>query len=204
MFAKLLYSFLNFPYYIVYGGIFLLMIFFGEEVLIITGALTHFSDIDFWDAFVFALLGTICGDIFWYKLGERYGENFILKYGSWFFITPERFKRLENIITKRSGIFIFLSKFMYNLNHISLVAAGAIKFPFKKFIRYQIPISLIWVFTFMWLGHAFAYNLAGLRHDVKLFTILVLAVFVGFILFEKLIERAIKWRIFDRFGGNGG
>jgi len=203
MLSRLLYSFLSFPYYILYAAISFLMVFFGEEVLLIVGALTHFGVVDFWDAFFFALLGTIAGDIFWFKMGERYGENFILKYGRWFFITPERFKRLEGLINTNSGIFIFLSKFMYNLNHISLVAAGAIKFPFKKFIRPQIITSLIWVLAFMALGHAFAYNLAKLKHDVTLFTLLVLAVFVGFVLLEKLIEKLIKWRIFNRFGGNG-
>ncbi len=175
----------------------------GEEVLLVVGALTHFGVLDFSDAFFFACLGTICGDILWFKIGKRYGENFILKHGAWFFITPERFKKLENIISQRGGIFIFLSKFMYNLNHISLVAAGAIKFPFKKFIKYQIPISLVWVYIFMSLGHAFAYNLAKIKHDVTLFTILVLAVFVGFIIIEKFIEKIIRWRIFNRANGNG-
>ncbi|MFH0852438.1 MAG: VTT domain-containing protein [bacterium] len=203
MLSKFLYSFLSFPYYIIYAVIFFLMVFLGEEALLIIGALTHFGVIDFWDAFFFAFLGTIAGDIFWFKIGGRYGENFILKYGKWFFITPERFQRIEGMINKNSGIFVFLSKFMYNLNHISLVAAGAIKFPFKKFIRLQVFISLIWVFAFMWLGHAFAYNLAKLKHDVTLFTILVLVVFVGFILIEKFIEKLIKWKIFDRLGGNG-
>jgi len=179
------------------------MIFFGEEALLIIGALAHFGVVDFWDAFFFALLGTIAGDIFWFKLGERYGEDFILKYGHWFFITPERFKKLEGLINKNSGIFVFLSKFMYNLNHISLVAAGATKFPFKKFIKLQMPISFIWALSFMALGHAFAYNLGKLKHDVTLFTILVLAVFVSFILLEKFIEKLIEWKIFDRFGGNG-
>lgn len=201
MLSRLLYSFLSYPYYIVYAVIFLLMIFFGEEVLLIVGALTHFGFIDFWDAFFFALLGTIAGDILWFKIGEKYGEDFILKYGNWFFITHERFRKLEKLINKNKGIFIFLSKFMYNLNHISLVAAGAIRFPFKKFIRIQVFISFVWVLAFMSLGHAFAYNLAKLKHDVVLFTAIVLAVFVAFILIEKFIEKMIERRVFGKGSG---
>jgi len=201
--AQILYSFLSYPHYLIYAGIFLLMIFLGEELLLIVGALARFGFIDFWDAVFFALLGTFFGDIFWYQLGKRYGENFVLKYGRFFFITPDRFKKLTKLINRRGGLFIFLSKFMYNLNHISLIAAGAIKFNFRKFIRYQIFVSISWVLAFISLGFFFANNLAGLQHDVKVFAVVLVLVFVGFILFEKYIERIIERKILEKENGNG-
>src|SRR3990172_13372159 len=113
---RLLYSFLSYPHYLIYAGIFLLMIFLGEELLLIVGALARFGFVDYWDAVFFALLGTFLGDILWYQLGRRYGENFVAKHGKWFFMNPARFAMLRQLITKNGGLFIFVSKFMYNLN----------------------------------------------------------------------------------------
>ena len=177
------------------------MIFLGEEALLIIGALARFGFIDFWDSVFFAMLGTFLSDIFWYQLGRRYGEDFVLKYGRWFFITPERFKKLKTLIMKKSGLFIFVSKFMYNLNHVSLVAAGAIKFNFRRFLKFQIFVSIGWVLAFISLGFFFANNLAGLQHDVKVFAIVMVLVFVGFILIERFIEKLIESRVMKN--GNG-
>lgn len=199
--AQVLYSFLSYPHYLIYAGIFLLMIFLGEEALLIIGALARFGFIDFWDSVFFAMLGTFLSDIFWYQLGRRYGEDFVLKYGRWFFITPERFKKLKTLIMKKSGLFIFVSKFMYNLNHVSLVAAGAIKFNFRRFLKFQIFVSIGWVLAFISLGFFFANNLAGLQHDVKVFAIVMVLVFVGFILIERFIEKLIESRVMKN--GNG-
>jgi len=201
MLSGFLYSSLSYPYYLIYAGIFLLMIFLGEEVLLIVGALARFGFVDFWDAVLFALLGTFFGDILWYQLGRRYGENFVLKHGRWFFMTPQRFEILKRLITKNGGLFIFVSKFMYNLNHISLVAAGTIGFNFKKFLKFQIFVSIGWVLGFISLGYFFAHNLAGLQHDVKVFAILMVLVFGGFILIERFVEKLIEGRVLKN--GNG-
>jgi len=164
-------------------------------VLLTVGAFARLGFIDFWDAFFFALLGTFAGDIFWYQLGAKLGEDFVIKYGRWFFVTPERFNRLKEHINHRGGIFIFISKFMYNMNHISEVAAGAVKFDFKKYLRFQIPVSAVWALSFIALGHFFANNLQSLKHDVALFTITLLLIFIAFILFDSLVNKLIekKW-----------
>ncbi|PIW76179.1 MAG: hypothetical protein CO001_02655 [Candidatus Portnoybacteria bacterium CG_4_8_14_3_um_filter_40_10] len=203
MLSRLLYHFLSYPHYLIYAGIFLLMIFMGEELLLIIGALARFGFIDFWDAVFFALLGTFFGDIFWFQLGKRYGENFVSKYGRWLFITPQRFNKLKQMITKNGGLFIFLSKFMYNLNHISLVAAGTIRFNFRKFLKFQIFISIGWVLAFISLGYFFAHNLAGLKHDIKVFAIMMVLVFGSFILIERFVEKLIESRVMGRGDGNG-
>lgn len=179
------------------------MIFLGEEILLVVGALARLGIIDFWDTFFMALLGTIAGDIFWYKIGAKYGEDFVKRYGRWFFMTEKRFNKLKEIITRSGGIFIFVSKFMYSMNHISEVAAGAVKFNFKKYIKCQIFVSAGWTLAFVSLGYFFAHNLAGLKHDVKLFTLTLSAVFFGLILLDKLIEKVFEKKVIKLGNGNG-
>lgn len=198
MFSNVLISASGFPYFIFYPLVFLSMIFFGEEALLIIGALSRFGFLDFWTAFFIAFSGVFVGDFFWFRVGQRYGEKFILRHGRWFFITPERFKKIEEAIKKRGGFFLFFSKFMYNLNHISLVAAGAVKFDFRKFIRFQVLVSLIWTISFLALGYFFAHNLAMIKHDVKLLAIGLITVFAVFLLVDKIIEKIIERRVINQ------
>ncbi len=204
MLERALYSFLRYPHYLIYGFIFFLMIFLGEEFLLIIGALSRLGFIDFWDTFFMAFLGTVAGDIFWYKIGERYGEQCIKKYGRWFFMTSKRFEKLEHIITDKGGLFIFISKFMYNMNHISEVAAGAVNFNFKKYLRVQLFVSAIWSCGFMSLGYFFANNLKSLERDVALFTAVLLAIFVAFILLDRKIEKLLEKRFLKNGNEDNG
>lgn len=203
MLSRLLYSVLNFPLHIVYAGIFLLMFFLGEEVLLVIGALSRLHLLNFWTAYLAAFLGTVGGDIFWYKIGERYGEQFVSKYGDWFFMTSKRFKKLELIINKKNGLFIFATKFMYGINHISEVAAGAVRFGFKKYLKRQIIVSAIWSFGFVSLGYFFADNLKRLKHDVALFIFVLLGVFVLLILLDRAIEKIVEKKVLRIENGNG-
>ncbi len=203
MFTRLFNSFLSYPHYLIYGLIFGLMIFLGEEILLVIGALARLGYIDFWDTVFFAYLGTLAGDIFWYRVGAKYGENFITRYGRWFFMSEKRFRALKGIIIKNGGLFIFLSKFMYCMNHISVVAAGAVKFNFGKYIRIQLFVSAAWTLAFVSLGYFFADNLTVLKHDVTLFTIVLLLVFAAFIALDKLIERLLEKKIIKINNGNG-
>jgi len=195
MFSRIFYLFLGYPHYIVYAGIVILMIFMGEEILLVIGALARLQILDFWAAFIIASLGTIAGDIFWYKLGARFGEQFVTRYGRWLFITKERFEKITGLVHRHGGFFIFVSKFIYNLNHVSEVAAGAVGFNFKKYIKAQIAVSTIWVFLFLSLGYFFANNLTALKHDVKLFAITLFFIFVGLLLLEKVVERVFEKRV---------
>jgi len=198
------YSLLEFPHYLFYSLVVLLMIFLGEETLLIIGAFSRLGYFDFWAVALAALIGTFIGDFFWFKVGAKYGERFIVKYGHWFLITPRRFEVLEKKVKRGGGLFIFFSKFIYNLNHISLVAAGAVKFNFKKFIRIQIFVSIVWVLFFTSLGYFFAHNLAGIKHNVKLFAVLMSVIFVVFILADELLGRILARKVTSGNGNGNG
>ena len=195
MLSNLLISVSNFSHSFLYTILFLAMIFLGEEALLIFGALSRFGLVNFWDTFLIALAGVFVGDLLWFRIGEEYGEKFVSRYGRWFLMTPLIFQKIEYIIKKSGGLFIFVSKFVYNLNHISLVAAGTVKFDFAKFIKCQIITSIVWTLSFLGLGYFFANNLAAIKHDVKLLAVTLLAVFIGIILLDRLIGRIIEKRI---------
>ncbi|MBI4708759.1 MAG: DedA family protein [Candidatus Portnoybacteria bacterium] len=179
----------------------------GEETLLIIGALVRLDYLDFWDSFFISFLGVLAGDYLWFLVGIKYGDKFISKYGRWFFMTSVRFKRIEQMMQKNGGLFIFISKFMYGLNRISLIAAGAIKFNFRQFIKYQLIASIVWTTLFMSLGYFFAHNLEKIKHDVKLLTIGLALIVVVFAILSKIAENLFEKKIMlfvnnDKSNGN--
>lgn len=191
MISRFIYSILGFPRLELYFLIFFLLLFFGEEVILVVGAASRLGYIDFWDAFFMAYLGAMAGDVLWFKIGEIYGERFIKKYGRWLLVTPARFEKIKNLIDKKDGSFLIVSKFLYSMNHVSLLAAGAVGFSFSRFLRYQFFISFGWVGCFLSLGYFFAHNLSKIIKDVRIFTLLFLAATAAFIALELILEKAL-------------
>jgi len=179
------------------------MLFLGEETLLLLGAFSRLGYFNFWWAFAFAVAGAIVGDHLWYKIGCRYGEKMIAKCGRCLCISPGRFQRLKEMIKKKGAGFIVFSKFMYGLNHLSLLAAGAIEFDFKKFKRVQFITSFVWALFFMSLGFFFAHSLDSVKHDMKLVPSVFCCFFAVFILFEKIAGLIVR-RILRLSNGNDG
>ncbi|HRY52680.1 MAG TPA: DedA family protein [Candidatus Portnoybacteria bacterium] len=175
--------------FLVYVAIALAMILEGEIFLLVAGSLVHFGLLDFWPLVAAAILGTWLSDIIWYQIGSRWGEKFIRRFGKWFFITPERFLKMQKVIWESGSWFILISKFSYGLNHLFMITAGSVKYGFKKFLKYQLPISAIWAMAFVLLGKVFALSLNVVHKDIKIIGIGILILAGLLLLSERLISR---------------
>lgn len=174
------------------------MIIEGEIFLLVAGSLVHFGILDFWPLAVAAIIGTWLSDLFWYELGRRYGEKIVKRWGRWFLLTPERFLKIEELIIERGEWLILVSKFSYGLNHAFMLAAGTVKFNFKRFLKYQFSVSVLWVLAFVSLGRFFASSLATIEKDIKFVGLAMLGIVIVFWLVEKFFIR----KFFRKFGVN--
>lgn len=179
-------------------------VFFGmfiqeEIILLVSGSLTFFKILDFPQVLLAAFLGGIIWDSFWFWMGRRYGEKFILQFGKYFFVTPERFFKMQRSIKNNGAKFIFLTKFLYGLNRTFLMAAGASKMKFKKFLSYQAGTTAFLVLLFVSLGRFFASSLETLGQDIKFVGLGILTFIVLILLLEKLFGK----KFFTRLFGNG-
>jgi len=178
--------------YLGYGLLCAAMIFEGELFLISAGMLARLHAFDFFDTFFFALSGVLIGDIMWYcvgrKLESRYPDHSI----SLFVI--HRVKKYLPDIEKNPFHVIFLSKFLYGLNHSTLVVLGFLKVPFAHFMRIQFISSFIWCLLFLTAGYAFG-SVAltfttKLRHFMLFAFISLIVVIVVIYLVDQFIEKA--------------
>jgi membrane protein DedA with SNARE-associated domain len=173
-----------------YGLLFLAMIFEGELFLTATGMLVRLQAFDFFDAFFFALAGVLIGDTLWYWAGRllhyRYPRHRITLF------VVQRVKRYLPGIGKNPFHVIFLSKFIYGLNHSTLVVLGFLKIPFGHFIRIQFITSFIWSLTFLIVGYMFGSVALTITHRLQRFMILAVLFLVTVAVIDYIVGQFIE------------
>ena len=84
----------------------------GETILLASGFLVHQGALDLGDAITFGILGAVIGDQIGYWVGREGGRPFVLRWGRYVLITPERLGRAENFFHRHGGKAVFLARFV--------------------------------------------------------------------------------------------
>jgi membrane protein DedA with SNARE-associated domain len=161
------------------------MLFEGELFLMATGMLVRLQAFDPFDAFFFALAGVLTGDILWYSLGsylqKKHSQNRYLMFAI------RRVKMLLPGIEKNPFHVIFLSKFIYGLNHSTILVLGFLKIEFRHFMKIQFFTSLAWVLIFLILGYVFGGAALAYAHSFNRFVLIALGLLISVIIIERII-----------------
>jgi membrane protein DedA with SNARE-associated domain len=101
----------------------------GETVLIAAGALVHKGVLDFKDTLFFGILGAVTGDQIGYWIGRFGGRPFLLRWGRYALITPERLGHAEAFFARHGGRAVFLARFVTGLRVFGALVAGTSRMP---------------------------------------------------------------------------
>jgi membrane protein DedA with SNARE-associated domain len=168
-----------------YALLFVAMLFEGELILTATGMLASLHAFDLFDSFFFALAGVLTGDILWYFLGRylqrRHSHNRYLMF------MIHRVKKLLPGIEKNPFHVIFLSKFIYGLNHSTILVLGFLGIEFKHFMRIQFFTSLVWSVIFITLGFMFGGAALAYTHSFNRFMLIAVGFLIAVVLIEKIV-----------------
>jgi len=175
-----------------YAVLFLAMLFEGELFLTAAGMLARLHAFDFFDAFLFALAGVLTGDMLWYFLGRylnaRHSHNRYLM-----FAIKHVKKLLPGIETNPLHV-IFLSKFIYGLNHSTILVLGFLKIEFRQFFRIQFFTSVVWSLIFLILGFMFGSAALLYTHSFTRFVLVALVFLIAVVVIEKIIGLVIEMK----------
>src|SRR5919107_2178125 len=83
----------------------------GETILIAAGAVAHQGHLYLGDAIIFGILGAVLGDQIGYWVGRKGGRPFVLRWGRYILVTPERLARAERFFARHGGKAVFLARF---------------------------------------------------------------------------------------------
>ncbi|MEI6528560.1 MAG: VTT domain-containing protein [bacterium] len=131
----------------------------GPLVSLIVGFLIRTDVLSFWLSFLILILGDIIPDTIFYCIGY-FGRDtkFVRKH-----ITNSKFfsghlSVIEKLWSNHGRKTMFLGKLAYGMALPFLVSAGLAKMPFKKFITYAVPVSVIQYGTIVLVGYLLGHS----------------------------------------------
>ncbi|MBC7881022.1 MAG: DedA family protein [Anaerolineae bacterium] len=172
----------------------------GETTLILAGTFTAGAHplLSFPLVLLAAISGAVLGDNMGYFIGYRFGRDLVLKYGSKFGMTADKFDRAEAAFLKNSGWAVFIGRFILLMRILAGPLAGITRMPYPKFVLFNTLGAISWATAITSAAYFFGSAVAGYIESVGVWGLGILV--VGIILFgiirhymdEKADEKAAE------------
>jgi membrane protein DedA with SNARE-associated domain len=148
----------------------------GETILIAAGVLVHRGVLDFGGALFSGILGAVVGNQIGYWIGRFGGRPFVLRWGRYALITPERLGHAEAFFARHGGTAVFLARFVVGLRVFGALVAGTSRMPWGKFALYNVLGGTVWATAVVALGYFLWASISLVEHWVGRASLLLLAV----------------------------
>jgi len=159
--------------------------------LIVSGILIAGGHMSWAGAAIVAWCGIIGGDVVLYSLGKKYGLNITKLPLIGHHVTKERIVKAEGLFEKYGIWVVAVGRLFAGIRGGMVVAAGAIRFNFVKFVIADGLAALVSGGIFMLIGYWFGQNMDLLHQKVKDFkialTIFAVVAVIGLVVY-------IVWR----------
>jgi undecaprenyl-diphosphatase len=150
------------------------------------------------EALFFGILGAVVGDQIGYWVGRFGGRPFVLRWGKYAFVTPERLGRAEGFFARHGGRAVFLARFITGLRVFGALVAGTSRMPWGRFTIYNVLGGTVWATAAVTLGYFLWASMSMVEHWVGRASLLLVAALVLALLLRWTYRRA------TRGGGQGG
>lgn len=140
-------------------GLLIGFLFPGDTLLILSGLLTHTSDVfgvHIWVVCSLITLAAIIGGEVGYEIGHRGGPAVFERKESGIFSTTN-VRRTNAFFERFGGLTIVLARFVPIVRTFAPVAAGIGHMPRRTYSLYNVIGALLWGFGLTMLGYAIAY-----------------------------------------------
>jgi undecaprenyl-diphosphatase len=157
----------------------------GETILLAAGFLAQRGHIDVGDAIVFGIMGAVLGDQIGYWVGREGGRPFVLRWGRYVRITPDRLARAEAFFERHGGKAVFLARFFAGLRVFGALVAGISRMRWRTFVFYNVLGGAVWATVVVLVGYLAGGSLGLMERWLGRATLVfgaLVAVTVGFYL----------------------
>lgn len=141
----------------------------GPLVMMFSGFLVRLGLFSFWPIYLILVAADLTGDILWYLVGRHGGRPLLAKYGHWINVSTENVERAGVFFQKHQTKILFISKLTtgFGFAIATLIAAGAARVPFKKYLLINFFGEFVWAGLLFavgyFLGHLYTFIDGGLR-----------------------------------------
>jgi membrane protein DedA with SNARE-associated domain len=157
----------------------------SAALLLAAGVLVHQGHLVLRDAIVFGILGAIIGNQIGYWVGHKGGRPFVLKWGRYVKLTPERLERVERLFMRHGGKAVFAARFFSVSRALEALVAGISRMPWDSFLLYSALGGMVWAPAVVLLGYFFGQSWTSTQNwsgRVPFLLALLLGVALGFYL----------------------
>lgn len=173
-----------------YALLAVLTIIEGPIVSLLGAAAASAGLLRIWAVFASAALGNLTADLLWYTLGYNGKIEFALRIGSWLGLKREHIEKLKIAMQKHGIKILFLAKITAGLMIPSLLVAGLVRLPIKRWLPVIIIGETIWTGSLMMIGYFSTQSIKNVSQDISIITTVASALF--FILILLLGRRMLK------------
>jgi membrane protein DedA with SNARE-associated domain len=179
-----------------YLGLFLLMamessLFPVPSELVVppAGYLASQGRMNLWVVIFLSTLGSLAGALFNYALAFYLGRPWLLKYGKYFLIPPEKFAKVERFFLKHGEISTFTGRLVIVVRHLISLPAGLSRMNLVRFSIFTVVGSFIWCAILAYIGFVVGNNMDLVKlyykQAVIILVILMAVVLTLYILWQK-------------------
>jgi membrane protein DedA with SNARE-associated domain len=116
----------------------------SAAILLAAGVLAQQGHLRLGEAIAFGILGAIVGNQIGYWVGHKGGRQFVLKWGRYVKLTPERLGRVEGFFVRHGGKAVFASRFFSVSRVLGALVAGTSRMRFGTFLFSSILSGIVW------------------------------------------------------------
>jgi membrane protein DedA with SNARE-associated domain len=108
--------------------------------------------LNFVGVIVAGTLGSYIGAAITYWVSLVVGRPLILRYGRWFFVSPQKLAHAEAWLARYETGGVFFARLLPVIRHLISIPAGIVRMPFGKFSVATLVGSAIWCTILAYLG----------------------------------------------------
>jgi membrane protein DedA with SNARE-associated domain/rhodanese-related sulfurtransferase len=122
-------------------------------LLIGTGVLASHGEMSFaWSVLALAA-GIAGGDLLWYFIGRKRGHAVLGRLCRLALESATCLRRTENLFTRYGAAALLFAKFIPGMSTVALPLAGVFQMRLRRFLRYDLPGTFIWVTAYATAGY---------------------------------------------------
>jgi membrane protein DedA with SNARE-associated domain len=119
--------------------------------------------------FAAAAAGNLLADTLWYALGYFGHVKVIYRFGKWIGVKPEQIAQFEGQVHRNAVQILLIAKLTAGLVIPSLVAAGLLKIPWRRWFLPIFLAEMIWTGALIFLGYHATNWIREIEHGVQIF-----------------------------------
>jgi len=164
----------------------------GPAATIIAGFASSIGIMNLAIALVIVIVADLASDCLYYAIGRFGREKFVGKWGRFIGIDAKKAMNLEDNFSHHIGKSLWIGKATLVIGVAFLVAAGLVRYPFKKFFTINLIATFIKSLLFILIGFYFGYTFDLVKRDLNYLmagsTIIALAL-ISLLIIRKKIAR---------------